>query len=122
MAIDEIGGEKLTQKVLKRVGKALAEHYRPRVNGRTPRARFRQLIELLREEGGLLDVDKDSDGQFRIHKRSCPFFSMYEESQNVCSVDREMMSLVVGVKLRRTACRHEGDPCCTFELAQECER
>lgn len=47
---------------------------------------------------------------------------MYEETQNVCAVDREMMSLVVGAKVKRTACRHEGDPCCTFELAKKGER
>jgi predicted ArsR family transcriptional regulator len=121
-AIDEIGGEQLTKKVLKRVGKSMAEHYRRRVKGRTPRARLRQLIELLREEGGLLDVDSDGKGGLRIHKRSCPFFSMYEETQNVCVVDREMMSLVVGAKVKRTACRHEGDPCCTFELARKGKR
>ena len=121
-AINEIGGEKLTKKVLKRVGKSMAEHYRRRVKGRTPRTRLRQLMELLREEGGLLDVDSDGKRGLRIHKRSCPFFSMYEETQNVCTVDREMMSLVVGAKVKRTACRHEGDPCCTFELAQKGER
>ena len=110
-AIDEVGGERFTKKVLKRVGKSMAEHYKSRVKGRTPRARLRQLIELLREEGGLLDVDSDGKRGLRIHKRSCPFFSMYEETQNICVVDREMMSLVVGAKVKRTACRHEGDPC-----------
>jgi len=121
-AIHEIGGEKFTRKVLKRVGKSMAEHYKGRVKGRTPRARLRQFMELLREEGVLLDVDGNGKGGLRIHKRSCPFFSMYEETQNVCAVDREMMSLVVGAKVNRTGCRHEGDPCCTFELAKKGER
>ena len=121
-AIDDIGGEKLTKKVIKRVGKSMAEHYKGQVRGRTPRIRLRQLIDLLREEGGLLDVDSDGKRGLRIHKRSCPFFSMYEATQNVCTVDREMMSLVVGAKVKRTACRHDGDPCCTFELARKGER
>ena len=121
-AIGAIGGEQFTRKVRKRVGRSMAEHYKSQVKGRTPRTRLRQLIELLREEGGLLDVDSDGKRGLRIHKRSCPFFSMYEEAQNVCAVDREMMSLVVGAKVKRTACRHEGDPCCTFELARKGER
>ena len=121
-AIDEVGGEEFTKKVLKRVGKSMAKHYGSRVKGRTPRTRLRQLIELLREEGGLLDVGNDGSGGLRIHKRSCPFFSMYEKTQSVCAVDREMMSLVVGAKVKRTACRHDGAPCCTFELARKGER
>ena len=121
-AIDDIGGEKFTKKVLKRVGKAMAEHYKKQIKARTPRGRLRQLIRLLREEGGLLDVESDGKGSLRIHKRSCPFFSMYEETQNVCTVDREMMSLVVGARVKRTACRHDGDPCCTFELAKKSGR
>ncbi len=118
-AIGDIGGDKLAKKVLKRVGREMAEHYKKRVKGRTPRGRLRQLVKLLREEGGLVDVDGGRNGSLRIHKRSCPFFSMYEEMQNVCVVDREMMSLVVGAKVKRTACRHDGDPCCTFELVQK---
>ena len=121
-AIGEVGGKQFTRKVLKRVGKSMAEHYKSRVKGRTPRARLRQLMELLREEGVLLDVVSDGKRGLRIHKRSCPFFSMYEETQNVCAVDSEMMSLVVGARVKRTACRHEGDPCCTFELARKRER
>lgn len=118
-AIHEVGGEQFTKKVLKRVGKSVAEHYKSRVKGRTPRARLRQLVELLRKEGGLLAVESDGIGGLRIHKRSCPFFCMYEEMESVCTVDREMMSLVVGAKVKRIACRHDGDPCCTFELARK---
>jgi DeoR family suf operon transcriptional repressor len=116
-AMHEIGGEKFVKKVLKRVSKSMAEHYKSRVKGRTPRARFKQLVELLREEGVLLEISGDGKRGLKVHKRSCPFFSMYEETQNVCAVDREMMSLVVGARVIRTGSRHDGDSCCTFELA-----
>ena len=59
------------------------------------------------------------EGQLVLYKRSCPFISMLDEHQSICCVDQEMMSEVVGRPVRRTACRHEGAPCCTFEIVDE---
>lgn len=115
-AIAEVGGESLKRRVLKRVGREMAEHYRERIDGKTPAERLRQMTQLLCDEGDLVDVSEDSEGRVLINRRSCGFFSMYEESRSVCTVDEEMISRVVGEPVRRTACRHDGDPCCQFVL------
>ena len=78
--------------------------------------RFNDLIELLEVEGGLIDIEEDDEGGLTVYKRSCPFIGMYEEDGTVCCLDQEMMSKVVGVPVVRTTCRHEGAPCCSFEL------
>jgi predicted ArsR family transcriptional regulator len=114
-AIEEVGGNELRRKVVKRVSRFLAEHYRRRVRGASPRQRLSQLCAVLREEGVLVEMES-SNGRLAIRKRSCPFISMYEESQTICSVDQEVISAVVGAPVRRTEYRHGGDPCCTFEL------
>ena len=116
-AMREVGGRELVEQVLSRVSRAMADHYKERINGRTPRQRFRELIEILREEGVLVEFDEDGRGHIVMHKRSCPFIGMYEETGVVCCVDREMMSQVVGARVKRTACRHEGAPCCSFEIS-----
>ena len=114
-AIDSIGGEALTKRVLRRVARTVADHYKRRIKAKAPEKRLRELIELLREEGGLVEGVEDN-GKLTLRKRSCPFISMVDENRSVCYVDRDMMSEVVGRRVRRTACRHEGDPCCTFEI------
>jgi len=116
-AVEEVGGNELTQKVLDRVSKGIAEHYQRRVTGRTPVQRLRQMNDLLNEEGCLVEVDEDSKGQLSLRRRSCPFISMFEESRAVCQVDQRVLALVVGAPVRQTTCRHDGAPCCTFELA-----
>jgi predicted ArsR family transcriptional regulator len=116
-AVVDVGGDVLKQRVLKRVGCEMAEHYRERIDGKTPAERLRQMTELLCEEGDLVDVSEDSGGRLLINRRSCGFFSMFEESRSVCIVDEEMIGRVVGEPVRRTACRHDGDPCCQFVLA-----
>lgn len=115
-AIHKVGGEKLTRQVLRRVSRSLAEHYRRRITATKPRERLEEMADLLREEGVLVEICEE-DGQVVMRKRSCPFISMADEDRHVCCIDQEMMTAVVGRPVRRTACRHDGDPCCEFELA-----
>jgi len=114
-AITDIGGNKLIQKVLDHVSSAVADRYSRKITGKTPKDRLREMAKLLREEGGLIDVD-ERNGQLVVHKRSCPFVSMVDETRAVCCLDQTVMTAVVGRPVRKTACRHEGSPCCTFEI------
>lgn len=114
-AIHEVGGTKLTQRVLKHVSRSLADHYSRRITAKEPEERLKQMTELLREEGVLVEIQEE-DGHVVLRKRSCPFFSMLDEARNVCCVDLEMLTAVVGRPVRRIASRHDGDPCCEFGL------
>lgn len=117
-AIHDIGGNGLTKKVLRRVSRAMADHYKHRISSETPEERLRELTGLLCEEGGLVEA-VDKDGQLVMRKRSCPFISMLDDKRSVCCVDQEMISQVVGRPVRRITCRHEGDPCCTFRIVAD---
>jgi DeoR family transcriptional regulator, suf operon transcriptional repressor len=116
LAIREAGGEQLTAKVLQRVSRTIAEHYSGKITARKPQERLRQFIDLLAAEGGLIEAVENGDGRLVVYKRSCPFISMVDPDRNVCYIDEQMMSAVVGRPVRRTTCRHEGAPCCTFEI------
>jgi DeoR family transcriptional regulator, suf operon transcriptional repressor len=115
-AIGEVGGEELTKKVLKRVGRALAEHYNRKITAKKPQERLRQFISLLTAEGGLIEAVEDDQGQLVLYKRSCPFMSMVDQRRSVCHIDQDVLDAVVGRPVRQTACRHDGAPCCTFEI------
>jgi len=84
-----------------------------------PKQRLRQMQELLCEEGGLVEISTGKYGQLIMRKRTCPFFVMADEKESICQIDRKMMSLVVGHPVRRVASRHEGEPCCSFELVED---
>jgi predicted ArsR family transcriptional regulator len=114
-AVEAVGGRELSKKVLRRVSHTLAEHYNSKISATKPQKRLEQFIELLRAEGGLLDFHQE-DGQIILYKRSCAFISMFDPSRNVCCVDRELIRNVVGAPVRQSASRHDGQPCCIFEL------
>jgi len=115
-AIDQVGGRELTKKILRRVAQSIADLYRPRITGRTPRERFRQLTELLRDEGNLVEVCESDKTHVVLRKRSCGFIDLFEESRTICTVDLDVISALVQAPVRRVECRHDGDPCCAFEL------
>jgi predicted ArsR family transcriptional regulator len=116
-AIDDVGGKDLARKILQRVSRSLAEHYRHRITARAPADRLRQLTKILVDEGHLVQVIQGEDGQLIMRKRSCPFISMFEDKRTVCGVDIDVISAVVEAPVRQVACRHDGDPSCAFELA-----
>jgi DeoR family transcriptional regulator, suf operon transcriptional repressor len=118
-AVIDVGGEELSKKILKRVSRAMAEHYRSKITAKKPKDRLRQFLALLSDEGGLFDLVETKSGRWTLHKRSCPFISMADDRRCVCRVDLEMMTAVVGRPVRRTACRHDGAACCTFEIAAD---
>ncbi len=114
-AICDIGGDQLKGKVLKKVSRILAEHYNAKVTAKKPEDRLRQLMSVLIQEGGILEAVEE-DGKLVVYKRSCPFITMIDENYTICTIDLDMMSQVVGRTVLRTACRHEGDPCCKIEI------
>ena len=118
-AIHDVGGEALTAKILKQVSFDMAEHYNSRVTAKKPQDRLRQLIDVLASEGCLIEAVEGDQGQWVLYKRSCPFVTMVDQRRNVCHIDQAILSKVVGRPVRKTACRHEGAPCCAFEIVDE---
>ena len=117
-AVGEIGGDKLVRDVMKRVSKSLADYYAEKVTAADPEQRLRQLVDLLLEEGALVEAVEEDD-KLVIYRRSCPFVSMVDEKRAVCTVDLDILSAVVGKPVKRIACRHAGDPCCSFTIAEQ---
>ena len=118
-AIRDLGGDDLLKKIVKRVGRALAEHYNGKITAKKPPERLRQLVALLAAEGVLVDAVESGKRRLSLRKRSCPFISMIDQRRAVCHVDIELLSAVVGRPVRQTGFRGDGHPCCTFEIVDD---
>jgi len=114
-AINEIGGEGLTQEILHSVSHHLAQHYLARITASDPRRRLDQFRAILEEEGGLIDLTT-KDGVVTVTKRTCAFISMFDEQRHVCAIDLGVMSAIAGCPVRLTSCRHDGAACCQVEI------
>ena len=114
-ALEELGGNELTKKVVKRVSRLLAEQYIAKITAKDPKERLQQLVALLEEEGGMVELSQQN-GHVIVNKRSCPFIKVLDEKRTICAVDLEILSAVVGRPVRRATCRHDGATSCTFEV------
>ncbi len=117
-AIRAEAGEEINRRIVRRVSQEMAATYKKQITATRPRERFRRLARLLCEEGAVVETE-EKNGKLVMYKRSCPFISMLDEHYTVCCVDQEMMKAVVGRPIRRIACRHDGAPCCAFEIAEK---
>jgi predicted ArsR family transcriptional regulator len=114
-AIEAIGGEELVRKIIRSVSRSMADHYRKRITATDPRKRIEQFTAILEQEGGLFDL-ANKNGHLTVTKRSCAFVSMFDEQRNVCAIDLELMSSIAGCPVKLISCRHDGDPCCQFDV------
>lgn len=114
-AVEQVGGEVLVDKLLKQVSAEMAKYYGRRITAKTPAGRLRQMNRLLCDEGLLVEIDEQGE-HVSLLKRSCSFIGMFEDHRRVCQIDEQIMSIVVGRPVRQVACRHDGDPCCVFEI------
>ena len=114
-AVRNIGGEKLTKRILRSVGRILAEHYKEKITASDPKKRIEQFTAILEAEGGLVDLST-KNGQLTVSKRTCAFISMFDDRRNICTIDLELMSAIAGCPVRQTSCRNDGAPCCKFEI------
>jgi predicted ArsR family transcriptional regulator len=115
-AIEELAGAEMVKKIIKRVARAMADHYGSRISARSPQERLRQFARLLKEEGNMVEVVEGDHGRLLLEKRSCPYLNTADPRRNVCHVDQEMIGAVVGRPVRRSSYRHEGAPSCAFEI------
>jgi YD repeat-containing protein len=118
-AIAEIGGSELVKKVVQRVSQDVIHHYSSRIAGATIEERLHQLTGLLNEEGHIVEVGRDEQGRLVLRRRNCQFASMFEDMRSVCRVDLSVLGAVLQANVRQTKCRHDGAPCCTFEVASQ---
>lgn len=115
----EVAGPETASRVLEHVSGQLAQHYLTRMDDSADRlSRARQLVDLLRQEGILVDVQVDGD-RLRIHERTCPFVDVANDQRTICTVERQMMTVVLGATVEATACRLDGCAGCTFEIRAE---
>lgn len=110
----ELGPEAVAE-TMRRVGERLAEAYRGRFAGLEPSARVRELAGLLRELGGLADVEA-REGGYRIVGHSCPLRAVVAQHPAGCLAMQAFIQSIVSDGTVRECCEHDGTVHCHFEL------
>ena len=99
--------------LLKRIAGRLAERYRNEVGGETLHERMNSLAGLMGEREIPFQVDQ-SGGLPVLSALACPYPDLAKRDRGVCTMEKMMLSEILGENVRLSECRLDGAACCTF--------
>jgi predicted ArsR family transcriptional regulator len=99
--------------LLKRIADRMVARYRDRVPGDTLGERMTALANLMEERGVPFSVDHS--GQLPVLSAlACPYPELARLDRGVCTMEKLMLSEILGSNVRLSECRLDGAACCTF--------
>ena len=104
----------LRRSMLRRIAKALAAGYADQIQGDTPAERMRSLGELLAQRRIPASIE-ETPKAMTLTAHACPYPSLAEQDQGICTMERMMFSELVGQDVHLTQCRLEGGADCRFQ-------
>ena len=103
--------------LLQRIAKTMAAMYGPQISGETTAERMQAVSRVFAERDVPFDVE-ESGSLPVLTALACPYPELAEQDRGICSLERMMLSELVGDSLRLSDCRLDGDECCRFELTR----
>ncbi len=102
--------------LVNRIADRLAELYRGRVSGQSLRQRMESLVGLMDERD--IPFEADFTGELPVLSAlACPFPELAKLDRSICTMEKIMLSDILGEGLQLHDCRLDGDPCCTFSTS-----
>jgi DeoR family transcriptional regulator, suf operon transcriptional repressor len=101
--------------MLRRISMALAKGYASQIQGDTPVERLKSVAEILAQRRIPTSVD-DNAAAPALTAHACPYQALAEHDHSVCTMERMLISELVGRDVKLTQCRQEGDDHCRFQV------
>jgi DeoR family suf operon transcriptional repressor len=99
--------------LLKRIAGRLAERYRNRVGGDSLDERMTALAGVMGERDIPFKVEH-AEALPVLSALACPYPELARRDRGVCTMEKLMLSEILGENVQLTECRLDGATCCTF--------
>jgi DeoR family transcriptional regulator, suf operon transcriptional repressor len=99
--------------LLKRIADRFVAKYRDRVGGETLSERMGALADVMRERDIPFVVNKSNELPV-LSALACPYPELAKMDRGVCTMEKLMLSEILGNNVRLSECRLDGASCCTF--------
>ena len=109
--IDDAGTR---QHVIDGVRTALVNHYSSQVGDGSTVERFRRLAEVMTESGFDVELD-ERNGLPILRENNCPYPELASCDSEICNLEQDVFSEVLGTPIELTSCWRDGESCCEFE-------
>jgi DeoR family transcriptional regulator, suf operon transcriptional repressor len=99
--------------LLKRIADRFVAKYRDRVTGDTLDERMSALADVMREREIPFAVNRSGSLPV-LSALACPYPELAKMDRGVCTMEKMMLSEILGNNVRLSECRLDGASCCTF--------
>ncbi len=113
--IQRISDESLRQSIIAGAIDRLAASYSKQINGKSLEERLNSLAGLFRERDIPVEVE-NRNGTPTLRILSCPYPDLANENHEVCEMEKQLLTQVVGGQVDLCQCRRDGDSCCSFQI------
>ena len=104
--------------LLKRIADRFVSKYRSHVNGESLADRMTSLAQLMGEREIPFEVRVTNELPV-LAALACPYPELAKLDRGVCTMEKLMLSEVLGESVRLSECRLDGASCCTFTPSRE---
>ena len=111
-------GEDEAEAILRRVAERVASEAPPSVEGQEFEQRLDQVMNFMNDQGFISRWEKAEDG-YVITNINCPYRHVSQEHNEVCIMDTEILTNLLGVEPQRISSMRDGEPSCSFLLVPE---
>jgi DeoR family suf operon transcriptional repressor len=111
-------GEDEAEAILRRVAERVASEAPPSVEGQEFEQRLDQVMDFMNDQGFISRWEKAEDG-YVITNINCPYRHVSQEHNEVCIMDTEILTNLLGVEPKRISSMRDGEPSCSFLLVPE---
>lgn len=111
--IKAVSDPEVRQGLLKRIAERFVARYRDQVDGETLGDRMASLVGLMEEREIPFEVEGSAELPV-LTALACPYPDLAKLDRSVCTMEKLMLSEALGERVRLSACRLDGAPCCTF--------
>jgi DeoR family transcriptional regulator, suf operon transcriptional repressor len=99
--------------LLKRIADRLVDKYRGQVGGESLDSRMTAVAELMGKRE--IPFRVDTSGELPVLTAlACPYPELAKLDRSVCTMEKMMLSEILGESVRLSECRLDGASCCTF--------
>lgn len=99
--------------LLKRIADRFVARYRDHVDGVTLGERMASIADLMQQREIPFEVNT-TGGLPVLSALACPYPELAKQDRGVCTMEKLMLSEILGENVRLSACRLDGATCCTF--------
>ena len=111
--IKSVENPEIRRGLLKRIAGRLAARYRNEVGGETLGDRMTALAGVMGERDIPFQVEQRG-GLPVLSALACPYPELAMRDRSVCTMEKMMLSEILGENVRLSECRLDGATCCTF--------